>query len=42
MTACVCYWIERPNLDAMRPVFTEVCYVCLDPKTGLVDQKHRE
>ncbi len=38
----VCYWIERPNFDGSRPTFSEMAYVCLDPKTGIVDQKQLE
>ena len=35
-------WIERPNLDPQRGALTEQVYVCLDPRTGLVDLKSKE
>lgn len=38
----ICFWIERPNLDWERPTLTEMVYVCLDPKTGLIDMKQKE
>lgn len=38
----VCYWIEKPNFDTNRPTFTEMVYVCLDPKTGVIDPRQKE
>jgi hypothetical protein len=38
----ICFWIERPNLDWERPTLTEMVYVCLDPRTGLIDMKQKE
>lgn len=38
----ICFWVERPNYNADRPSFTEKVYVCLDPKTGIIDQKSKE
>ncbi|MCC6810486.1 MAG: hypothetical protein IT381_23845 [Deltaproteobacteria bacterium] len=38
----ICFWIERPNLAVDRPTLTEMVYVCLDPKTGLIDMKQKE
>jgi DNA-binding transcriptional ArsR family regulator len=38
----ICFWIERPNLNFDRPTFTERVYVCLDPRTGMIDLKSKE
>ena len=38
----ICFWVERPNYDVNRPSLTELAYVCLDPRTGLVDLKTKE
>lgn len=38
----VCYWIEKPSFDTNRPTFSEMVYVCLDPKTGVVDPRQKE
>lgn len=38
----ICFWVERPNYNAERPALTERVYVCIDPKTGIIDQKGKE
>ncbi len=38
----ICFWIERPNLDFNRPTLTEMVYICLDPRTGMIDLKSKE